>query len=348
MDDKVVVLVVDDEPKNVRLLQAMLLPVGYDILTATNGVEALESVNKTKPDLILLDIMMPKMDGYKVCEHINSDEDLKDIPIIFLTAKADVKDIVKGFDVGAVDYVTKPFKQAELVARVKTHVGFKLAKDKIIDLNRELSFANDQLQEWNVNLEGKLDARTKEIHEINKALLRKNKILECRDRISEFLISYKPYDETIHFILSELLNLMQLNNCIVYTETDNGEFKSNFGLAADNTESPFEETDLEKYPLLPGLSNDQKSALSTGKDRRIKDVNDYSKLIPLMKSDNHLGYLLLDNTANRKEINSEDVDIAVDFSNLLGLVLNDHKVRGSIENLEDTVEVFLENIQNDN
>lgn len=144
------ILVIDDNPSNVDILQARLEAHQYNVITATDGEAGLAMAIKKEPDLILLDIMMPKMDGYEVCREIKKQEKTHDIPIIFITAKTDVRDIVKGFDIGAIDYITKPINTRELLARVKTHLSlFRIQKENqhLIDqLNRELSDAAGYIQ----------------------------------------------------------------------------------------------------------------------------------------------------------------------------------------------------------
>jgi two-component system, sensor histidine kinase and response regulator len=136
--EKPTVLVVDDEPNNIKLVR-QILENNFRIRIATNGKEALERVSiDPKPDLILLDIMMPGMDGYDVCQQIKANLCTKDIPIIFLTAKTESDDIVKGFEKGAVDYLFKPFNRKELVARVNTHVELKQSREKILIQNKAL------------------------------------------------------------------------------------------------------------------------------------------------------------------------------------------------------------------
>src|SRR5512136_2399420 len=116
------ILVVDDTPANIQLLAATLKGKGYQISVATNGKQALEVVEKVEPDLILLDVMMPEMDGFETCRRLKASEKWHAIPVIFLTAKTETADIVQGFELGAVDYVAKPFNAHELLARVHTHL----------------------------------------------------------------------------------------------------------------------------------------------------------------------------------------------------------------------------------
>jgi adenylate cyclase len=117
------VLIVDDTPANIQTLTAILKEKGYQISVATNGRQALDAVKRIRPDLILLDVMMPEMDGFETCAQLKASSEFHDIPIIFLTAKIDTEDIVHGFELGAVDYVGKPFNSYELLARVNTHLS---------------------------------------------------------------------------------------------------------------------------------------------------------------------------------------------------------------------------------
>jgi DNA-binding response OmpR family regulator len=125
LDNDFSILIVDDEPKNIQLLGNLLRNNHYSVEFATSGEEAIDWIYHKPFDLILLDIMMPGMNGYDVCRKIKADITRKHIPIIFLTAKTESEDIVKGFEVGGSDYVTKPFRPLELLARIKVHVEMK-------------------------------------------------------------------------------------------------------------------------------------------------------------------------------------------------------------------------------
>jgi len=116
------ILVVDDTPANIQALVATLQAKGYQLSVATTGRQALEVVGRVRPDLILLDVMMPEMDGFETCRRLKASEASRDIPVIFLTARTETEDIVRGFELGAVDYVAKPFNAHELLARVHTHL----------------------------------------------------------------------------------------------------------------------------------------------------------------------------------------------------------------------------------
>jgi two-component system sensor histidine kinase/response regulator len=131
---KPLIFIVDDVPGNLQVLIHILKQEEYRIAAAGNGHQALDMIPAARPDLVLLDVMMPGMDGYEVCRQLKTNPAAADIPIIFLTAKAETEDIVKGFETGAVDYVTKPFNPAELLARVKTHLELKFSREKLTDL----------------------------------------------------------------------------------------------------------------------------------------------------------------------------------------------------------------------
>lgn len=124
------ILVVDDQPRNVQLLKALLAKEGFQVISAESGKDALQMVEQHNPDCILLDVMMPEMDGFDVCTRIKAEEGTRDIPIIFLTGETQLQSIKKGFEAGGVDYITKPFNKHELVARVTTHVELRRAQKR--------------------------------------------------------------------------------------------------------------------------------------------------------------------------------------------------------------------------
>jgi Osmosensitive K+ channel histidine kinase len=151
------ILIVDDNPQNLHILAKILQENNYEIEFATNGEAALGWIKDRKFDLILLDINMPGMDGFEVCRQIRSNPVMDNIPVIFLSAETDRGSILKGFDLGAQDYVTKPFDSRELLARVRTHLLLKDSLEKLKNLNKTLEEKVDertrQLKEANVKLE---------------------------------------------------------------------------------------------------------------------------------------------------------------------------------------------------
>ena len=137
------ILVVDDTPANIQTVAGILKGKGYQLSVATNGQQALDVLERIRPDLILLDVMMPDIDGFETCRRIKNSEAWRDIPIIFLTAKTETSDIVTGFEVGAVDYVAKPFNAHELLARVNTHLTVDQLRRILAGKNAELARAHE-------------------------------------------------------------------------------------------------------------------------------------------------------------------------------------------------------------
>ena len=144
------ILVVDDHPDNVEIINVRLSSRGYQIEAASNGEEALAHVQESPPDLILLDVMMPLMDGYEVSRRIKNDPELPFIPIILVTARDSTQDKVEGLDAGADDYLTKPVNFAELEARVRSMLRIKRLQDELDLKNRELELVNKRLRKLSI------------------------------------------------------------------------------------------------------------------------------------------------------------------------------------------------------
>jgi len=137
-------LIVDDIPENLRVIGALLSTVKYKIAVAKDGESAISTAKIFLPDLILMDINMPGLNGLEACKRLKDDDDTKHIPIIFVTAKSQEEDIIKGFEVGGMDYITKPFRAGELLKRVETHLLLKFSNDIITKQNKELIEINAQ------------------------------------------------------------------------------------------------------------------------------------------------------------------------------------------------------------
>jgi len=148
------IVIIDDKKENLSLFSHMLTPYNYDIKVASNGEDGLKIIKKFHPELILLDVIMPKMDGYKVLRKLKQDKSTKDIPVIFLTAKDSTEDVIKGFKVGAADYIAKPFHPKELIARIQAHLQKarlytnlkKVMEELFHELHTPLSIINSAMQ----------------------------------------------------------------------------------------------------------------------------------------------------------------------------------------------------------
>ncbi|MCX7737768.1 MAG: SpoIIE family protein phosphatase [Candidatus Kapabacteria bacterium] len=143
-----VILIIDDSPNNLELAGSILESVGYDVVPVSSGAEALQILAYIRPDLILLDIMMPEMDGIEVCKRIKQIENIKDIPIIFLTALSETEDIIKAFKTGGVDYITKPFFKEEFIARIKNHIDLYHSKKKVTEYMKRIDSELNRAAEY--------------------------------------------------------------------------------------------------------------------------------------------------------------------------------------------------------
>lgn len=154
------ILMVDDDPKNLGVLGTILEKSGYEIHIAVSGKDAIEAANFSSPDLILLDVVMPGMNGFEVCRLLKENGNFADVPVIFLTSKTEGKDIEEGFRCGGVDYVTKPFRSAELLARIQTHLSLRDAYTEIQMVNQKLEQEFRRKQEFFHNISHELRTPT--------------------------------------------------------------------------------------------------------------------------------------------------------------------------------------------
>lgn len=204
---KDLIFVVDDNRMNIQLLNSILSKENYQVIATLDSEKAYEIAAKEQPDLILLDIMMPKMDGFEVCKLLKARKATKYIPIIFLTARNDEEGVQKGFKLGAADYVTRPFNRAELLARIETHLRLKHTHERLLELERQSSIlamavtANHEINQPLTVLSGNLfllkeslsgaqlsEQQIKYMQRMERAILRIKNILE----------KYRNAD-TIHF-----------------------------------------------------------------------------------------------------------------------------------------------------
>jgi phosphoserine phosphatase RsbU/P len=192
------ILIVDDNLENIQVLGGLIKSEGYNVEFALDGYGALDWIKKKKFDIILLDINMPGMDGYEVCSHIKNDPDNKEIPVIFLTANTGSESLIRGFETGGIDYITKPFIKSELLARLQSQVKIKKASDQIRYYLGEIETKNKRILE-----------------SIDYARYIQNAVLGSYETNSGFLpehfILYLPKD----IISGDFYRFYQINNIII-------------------------------------------------------------------------------------------------------------------------------------
>lgn len=192
------ILIVDDNPNNLQVLGNLLRENKYKVAFAQDGFQAIEIAEKILPELILLDVMMPEIDGFQVCENLKSKAQTRNIPVIFLTAKTETEDILQGFKSGGVDYITKPIKKEELLARVKTHVELEIARR---DLKDAIQFKNKIFSIIAHDLRGPIGNFNSLID-----ILLTNKDIFTVEKIMESLNEIKKMSDNIYMMLNNLLS----------------------------------------------------------------------------------------------------------------------------------------------
>ncbi len=208
------ILIVDDTPDNLRLLSSMLSKRGYKVRSVINGKMALDAARAVPPDLILLDILMPDMDGYEVCQRLKADVTTNAIPVIFLSALDDMLDKVKAFSIGGVDYISKPFEVNEVLLRVDNQLTIRAAQEEVRRLNTELENRVRQRTQQLSDAVSKLEREVSRRQQAEAQLLRYQSELEQRveERTSALRDSEQRFAQTereIELLIQERQHLQE-------------------------------------------------------------------------------------------------------------------------------------------
>jgi diguanylate cyclase (GGDEF)-like protein len=203
------ILIVDDVPANIKML-GELLREHYEIFVTNNGSKAVQIAEAILPDLILLDVVMPEMDGFSACTILKGISKTAEIPVIFITAKNESEDIVKGFEVGGIDYITKPFNPAEVNARVKTHIELRKTREELRNYTQRLESLNKELCLKNIQLnEAYDDLRVAAMTDPLTGLANRRHMIA---KIEEEIVRFKRNKTIFSFILCDIDNFKAIND----------------------------------------------------------------------------------------------------------------------------------------
>lgn len=298
------ILIVDDVPANLDVLSQSLEDDGYNVLVATNGEMALEVASKAAPDLILLDVMMPVMDGFETCRRLKQDAELSDIPVIFLTARAELEGILEGFRAGGLDYISKPFQKDEVLMRIRTHLE-----------RARLALA---LADLNAHLEEKVRERTAELRQ---RLLE----LECKDRIAQHMLSVHTLEETLHLVLDVISRVVPLDEAFIYL-VDGDTLSPAAGISGTGAL-------LAKDGLvgLESISEAEQEALDRAADTRepvsvsIPDEDAAFAAVPILRNTEIMGLLRVKSRGHA--IPEETVDTLTSFALQAAVAIRDAQIQ---------------------
>jgi signal transduction histidine kinase len=225
------ILLVDDTPVNLDAISTVLIDAGYEVSVATSGERALQNLQRRASDLILLDVMMPGIDGFETCERIKANPKTANIPIIFMTSLIDINNKIKGFKCGAVDYISKPFQEQEILARVKTHIQLRLLthnlEQQVAEQTASLKTANVALEKANISKRSFLSTMSKEIRTPIDDILR---LAERLQEQTDGTLNAQQVDDlaNIEHNGNHLLSL--INNTLKLTNIESGQLKLDFDL----------------------------------------------------------------------------------------------------------------------
>ncbi|HMB00133.1 MAG TPA: response regulator [Spirochaetota bacterium] len=292
-------LIVEDSQVNIEILVAALQD-DYKLSVARDGKQALKAVRQVRPDLVLLDIMMPEMDGFETCTKLKEQPDTKEIPVIFLTGLTKQENKTMGFEVGGVDYITKPFELPEVRARINTHLALRQARE-------ELTMHNKKLDEL-------VKMKTRTIQVTNKLL--------------EELLYPGEVMTTFHSYFKLLAEYYDLNNIFIYKK-EQDSFA--FVCASGKDQSLLKED--------PGLQQEIDNNLTTCARRRsmVATTIHYYKtvLFPIIPEEDDIYVIVI--ADHRKKLNSLLVKELVPFNKYIGISLRDHAVMHNLDNFKASI-----------
>ena len=310
------ILIVDDTPENIDVLVKILEGEGFEVLVANNGERGVGIATDATPDLILMDVMMPGIDGYEACRRLKAVDELEEIPVIFLTARNDLEGIVEGFESGGVDYVVKPFKKEELLARIRTNLERAILARELLQLNEQL--------------EGTVRNRTRELQ------LRVSE-LEGKDRIAEHLLEVHSLEETLAVVLEVISGILDVERIVIHTWTDGRLTPAAAkGVAAESLSAETDDRSAapERAEAL-AKAMEQLAPVRVAGDRS-------TALVPIASKGQFLGLIEVESAQTERGITDADLDTLRSFSLQAAVAIKDALVQLDSAEWQDEVDELVE------
>ena len=303
----------------------MQLPLNHSGSLPT--IQALDMVAKVPPDLILLDVMMPELDGFETCKRLKADEATREIPIIFLTAKVETEDIVHGFELGAVDYVTKPFNSTELLARVRTHLTMQR-------LRKELKAYSEQLEQM-------VAERTAELQVAHRKLQLQVRELDGRDRLGHTQMTLESVEQAYETILEVVRDVLRVSQARIYRPTEDGgqlQVTATMGVAGEGVLQGPE--DVAGEPEL--ATTDASPAAQTFADGKPRSGEEGEAAVPIVYQDETMGSLWVGGLTTDEAEPDEVRDTLWRLAREAALLLHTAEVNAEIESGDVDVSALLD------
>ena len=317
------ILAVDDTPANLDVLLPTLEAEGYEVFVAVTGESALEIALRTPPGLILLDVMMPGIDGYETCRRLRAQAALAAIPVLFLTARTDVQGIIEGFAAGGNDYVTKPFNQMEVLSRIRTH----LERAKFA---AELVALNEHLESLVVERSRQLELKARE--------------LEGLDRITQRLLSSHRLEDILELILQVLGDTMPLGRAAVYLRQEDG-LQAEAALGFDGSGMLVQRDRLVQLSLNAEHHRALEEVAKANRATHVVTPGDGAPafaVVPVLKGETQLGLLWVEKPVGQGGVNDEELQILDSFALQATVAINDARIRQDPTEWGDELDEVIE------